>query len=83
MNQGGNYWTLFTPGIWKVLHAVLHLNMISLVSQLPDPVVPATTTGSPRSISAWTQSTRMVVITWMYWTNLALTAGLVWRVLSH
>jgi hypothetical protein len=21
--QGGNYWTLFTPGIWKVLHAVL------------------------------------------------------------
>ena len=24
MNQGGNYWTLFTPGIWKVLHAVLH-----------------------------------------------------------
>src|SRR5208283_1199553 len=20
--QGGNYWTLFTPGIWKVLHAV-------------------------------------------------------------
>jgi hypothetical protein len=22
MNQGGNYWTLFTPGIWKVLHAV-------------------------------------------------------------
>ena len=23
-DQGGNYWTLFTPGIWKVLHAVLH-----------------------------------------------------------
>jgi hypothetical protein len=23
MDQGGNYWTLFTPGIWKVLHAVL------------------------------------------------------------
>src|SRR5208283_1571441 len=23
--QGGNYWTLFTPGIWKVLHAVLHV----------------------------------------------------------
>ncbi len=22
-DQGGNYWTLFTPGIWKVLHAVL------------------------------------------------------------
>ena len=22
--QGGNYWTLFTPGIWKLLHAVLH-----------------------------------------------------------
>ena len=24
MNQGGNYWTLFTPGIWKDLHAVFH-----------------------------------------------------------
>jgi hypothetical protein len=24
MTQGGNYWTLFTPGIWKDLHAVLH-----------------------------------------------------------
>lgn len=24
MDQGGNYWTLFTPGIWKDLHAVLH-----------------------------------------------------------
>ncbi len=23
MNQGGNFWTLFTPGIWKLLHAVL------------------------------------------------------------
>ena len=23
-DQGGNYWTLFTPGIWKYLHAVLH-----------------------------------------------------------
>jgi transposase len=22
--QGGNYWTLFTPEIWKLLHAVLH-----------------------------------------------------------
>ena len=22
-DQGGNYWTLFTPGIWKDLHAVL------------------------------------------------------------
>ena len=22
MTQGGNYWTLFTPGIWKDLHAV-------------------------------------------------------------
>jgi hypothetical protein len=21
--QGGKYWTLFTPEIWKVLHAVL------------------------------------------------------------
>ncbi len=24
MDQGGNYWTLFTPRIWKHLHAVLH-----------------------------------------------------------
>ena len=23
MDRGGNYWTLFTPGIWKDLHAVL------------------------------------------------------------
>ena len=22
-DQGGNYWTLFTPRIWKVLHAIL------------------------------------------------------------
>lgn len=22
--QGGNFWTLITPEIWKVLHAVLH-----------------------------------------------------------
>jgi hypothetical protein len=22
-DKGGNYWTLFTPGTWKVLHAVL------------------------------------------------------------
>jgi hypothetical protein len=29
MDQGGNYWALFTPGIWKVLHAVLqaHYNI--------------------------------------------------------
>jgi hypothetical protein len=26
MDQGGNYWALFTPGIWKVLHAVLHVS---------------------------------------------------------
>lgn len=24
--QGGNFWTLITPEIWKVLHAVLHLD---------------------------------------------------------
>ncbi|WP_291688621.1 hypothetical protein, partial [Bradyrhizobium sp.] len=24
MDQGGNFWALFTPGIWKGLHAVLH-----------------------------------------------------------
>jgi hypothetical protein len=28
MDQGGNYWTLFTPGIWKVLHAVLQLKAL-------------------------------------------------------
>jgi|GEM_PF-2301267 len=27
MDQGGNYWTLFTPRIWKDLHAVLHPNL--------------------------------------------------------
>ena len=27
MSQGGNYWTLFTPGIWKVLHAVLQIKL--------------------------------------------------------
>jgi hypothetical protein len=26
-DQGGNYWTLFTPGIWKVLHAVLQIRL--------------------------------------------------------
>jgi len=26
--QGGNYWTLITPEIWKVLHAVLHANRL-------------------------------------------------------
>jgi putative transposase len=26
--QGGNYWTLITPEIWKVLHAVLHINAL-------------------------------------------------------
>ena len=24
MDQGGNYWTLFPPKIWKLLHAVFH-----------------------------------------------------------
>ena len=32
MNRGGNYWTLFTPRIWKVLHAILH----STVSELAE-----------------------------------------------
>jgi hypothetical protein len=30
MNQGGNYWTLFAPGIWKVLHAVFQIGPINL-----------------------------------------------------
>src|ERR1700722_3934019 len=33
-DQGGNYWTLFTPGIWKVLHAVLH-NWLSHCRSIP------------------------------------------------
>jgi transposase len=28
--QGGNYWTLFTPGTWKVLHAVLQLRLAAV-----------------------------------------------------
>jgi hypothetical protein len=28
MNQGGNYWTLFTPGIWKLLHAVSQFDAV-------------------------------------------------------
>ena len=27
--QGGNYWTLFTPGIWKLLHAVLQIERLN------------------------------------------------------
>ncbi|MBP8263631.1 MAG: hypothetical protein KAX52_07965, partial [Pseudomonas sp.] len=26
--RGGNYWTLITPGTWKVLHADLHYETI-------------------------------------------------------
>src|SRR3954468_6135457 len=29
MDQGGNYWTLFTPGIWKSLHAVLEALIVA------------------------------------------------------
>jgi len=44
--QGGNYWTLITPEIWKVLHAVLHAAMlralnisrIRLITNNPDKV---------------------------------------------
>ncbi len=32
--QGGNYWTLFTPGIWKLLHAVLQATMPETASEL-------------------------------------------------
>jgi hypothetical protein len=43
MDQGGNYWTLFTPGIWKVLHAVLHtrayLRTAPAVSAMSDTLV--------------------------------------------
>jgi hypothetical protein len=34
MDQGGNYWALFTPGIWKVLHAVLHFVAIELACKM-------------------------------------------------
>lgn len=27
--QGGNFWTLITPEIWKVLHAVLHAEVLA------------------------------------------------------
>jgi hypothetical protein len=37
MNQGGNYWTLFTPGIWKVLHAVLHIDDLDDLSGCSQP----------------------------------------------
>ncbi len=32
--QGGNFWTLITPEIWKVLHAVLHPSYLSAVRRL-------------------------------------------------
>ena len=35
MDQGGNYWTLFTPGIWKVLHAVLQEGSLLLNTDQP------------------------------------------------
>jgi len=31
--QGGNYWTLITPEIWKVLHAVLQLSRVDRATQ--------------------------------------------------
>jgi hypothetical protein len=34
-DQGGNYWTLFTPGIWKVLHAVLQSTPKGRPTSLP------------------------------------------------
>lgn len=36
--QGGNFWTLFTPEIWKVLHAVLQLDDY-LRQQLKNPAI--------------------------------------------
>jgi hypothetical protein len=30
--QGGNFWTLITPEIWKVLHAVLHQRDLNAAS---------------------------------------------------
>ena len=33
-DQGGNYWTLFTPGIWKGLHAVLHPKGLTRIAAL-------------------------------------------------
>jgi hypothetical protein len=30
-DQGGNFWALFTPGIWKVLHAVLHRTRVASI----------------------------------------------------
>ena len=39
MRRGGNYWTLFTPGIWKVLHAILQENPFYHFFCLPGPFV--------------------------------------------
>ena len=33
--QGGNFWTLITPEIWKVLHAVLQLKDFLCSSRSP------------------------------------------------
>ena len=37
MDQGGNYWTLFTPGIWKVLHAVLQAELATILALASTP----------------------------------------------
>ncbi len=39
--QGGNYWTLITPEIWKVLHAVLHKWACAQCETLMQAPVPA------------------------------------------
>ena len=41
LDQGGNYWTLFTPGIWKVLHAVLHASALDDFEANAAPSAPA------------------------------------------
>jgi anti-repressor protein len=50
MNQGGNYWTLFTPGIWKVLHAVFQ----QAASRLDDDEKDVTTNDTPSDMTLTT-----------------------------
>ncbi len=53
MTQGGNYWTLFTPGIWKVLHAVLDLSDRAQVMDLLT---------NPRFRRTWTPEQRQQIV---------------------
>jgi len=55
MILGGNFWTLFTPGIWKLLHAVLHVLGLDRVYVQAKRHAPGSTIGRPE-IQAFTGS---------------------------